>query len=175
GGSDRYLPTSAAIARGWIPFFAAAGAVAIAYLLAARLGLALLSAHSDVAVFWPASGLAAGILITFGPRARPALIVGVVVGTVAAGLLSVRGLLTSIFNGSWNSGEALLVAWLLERWFSAPFTFGDLRRVVGFLVASCVATAASGIAGAATLTLLHPEITAPYWDLWREWFLSSWV
>src|SRR5262249_59250370 len=113
GGSDRYLPTSAAIARGWIPFFAEAVAVAIAYLLAARLGLALLSAHSDVAVFWPASGLAAGILITFGPRARPALILGVVVGTVAAG----RELLTSIFNGSWNAGEALMVALLLERWF----------------------------------------------------------
>jgi len=171
GGPDRYLPTSAAVARGWVPFFAASVAVAIAYLLAARLGLALLSAHSDVAVFWPASGLAAGVLITFGPRSRPALIIGVVIGTVAAG----RELLTSIFNGSWNAGEALLVAWLLERWFGQPFTFGDLRRVVGFLVAACLATAASGIGGAATLTLLHPETTAPYWDVWREWFLSSWV
>src|SRR5215510_12834052 len=171
GGPDRYLPTAAAVARGWIAFFAAAVAVAIAYLLAARLGLALLSAHSDVAVFWPASGIAAGILITFGPRARPALIIGVLVGTVAAG----RELLTSILNGSWNAGEALLVAWLLERWFGQPFTFGDLRRVVGFLVAACLATVASGIAGAATLTLLHPETTAPYWDVWREWFLSSWV
>jgi integral membrane sensor domain MASE1 len=155
--------------------FAAAGVVAIAYLLAARLGLALLLAHSDVAVFWPASGLAAGILITFGPRACPALIIGVVVGTVAAGLMSDRSLLTSIFNGSWNAGEALLVAWLLERWFGQSFTFGDLRRVVGFLVAACLATAASGIGGAATMTLLHPETTAPYWDVWREWFLSSWV
>jgi integral membrane sensor domain MASE1 len=57
--------------------FAAAGAIAIAYFLAARLGLALLSASSDVAVFWPASGLAAGILIIFGRRARPALVIGV--------------------------------------------------------------------------------------------------
>src|SRR5262245_5353953 len=166
---------SATAARGWIPFFAAAVAVAIAYLLAARLGLALLSAHSDVAVFWPASGLAAGILITFGPRARPALVIGVVVGTIAAGLLSDRGLLTSIFNGSWNAGEAVLAAWLLERWFRQSFTFGDLRRVAGFLVAACLATAASGVAGALTLTLLHPETIAPFWDVWREWFLSSWV
>ncbi len=158
-----------------MPVFVAAGVVAIAYLLAARLGLALLAAHSDLAVFWPASGLAAGLLITLGPRARPALIIGVVVGTVAAGLMSDRRLLTSIFNGSWNAGEALLVAWLLERWFGPSFTFGDLRRVVGFLVAACLATAASGIGGTATMTLLHPETTAPYWDVWREWFLSSWV
>ena len=60
----------AAAAGGLIPVLSTAGAVAIAYFLAARLGLALLSAGSGVAVFWPASGLAAGILITFGPRAR---------------------------------------------------------------------------------------------------------
>jgi len=36
---------------------------------------------------------------------------------VAAGLLGDRELLTSIFNGTWNAGEAVLAAWLLERWF----------------------------------------------------------
>src|SRR5262249_57864598 len=164
--------TSATAARGSLPpFFAAAVAATIAYLLAARLGLALLSAHSDVAVFWPASGVAAGIFITFSPRARAALIIGLLAGTVGAG----REILTSIFNGFWNAGEALLVAWLLERWFGQPFTFGDLRRVVGFLVAACLATVASGIAVAATLTLLHPETTAPYWVVCRAWFLSSCV
>src|SRR5262245_2000805 len=153
----------------------AAGLVTIGYLLAARLGLALLLARSDVAVFWPASGLAAGILIVLGPRARPALAIGVAVGTIAAGLLGHRELLTSIFNGTWNAGEAVLAAWLLERWFGQSFTFGDLRRVAGFLLAACLATAASGVGGAFTLTLLHPETIAPFWDVWREWFLSSWV
>jgi PAS domain S-box-containing protein len=174
-GPDRYLLPPTAAAGEWMPLFAAAAVITIAYLLAARLGLALLSAHSDVAVFWPASGLAAGILITFGPRARPALIIGVVVGTVTAGLMSDRGLITSIFNGSWNAGEAVLAAWLLERHFGQPFTFADLRRVVGFLVAAGLACAASAVGGATTMTLLHPETTAPYWDVWREWFLSSWV
>src|SRR5215831_5557747 len=122
-GLDRNLLIPAS-AGGWISVFAAAGLVAIGYLLAARLGLALLSARSDVAVFWPASGLAAGILITFGPRARPALVIGVVVGTVAANLISDRSLATSIFKGFCNAGETVLVAWLLERWFGWPFTFG---------------------------------------------------
>ena len=155
--------------------FAAAGLITIGYLLAARLGFALLSARSDVAVFWPASGVAAGILITSGPRTRPALVIGVVVGTIGAGFLSDRGLLTSILNGTWNAGEAVLAAWLLERWFGQSFTFGDLRRVVGFLLAACIATAASGVGGAFTLTLLHPETIASFGDVWREWFLSSWV
>ena len=151
----------------------AAGVVAIGYFLAARLGLALLTAGSDVAVFWPASGLAAGILITFGPRARPALVIGVVVGTVTANLIGDRSLATSIFKGFCNAGEIVLVAWLLERWFGWPFTFGDLGRVGGFLVAAGLAAATSAIGGAATMTLLHRA--APFWDAWRTWFLSDGV
>jgi len=149
--------------------------VATVYFLAACLGLALRAAGSDVAVFWPASGFAAAILITFGTRSRAALVIGVVVGTVAASLMSDRGLLTSIFNGSWNAGEAVLAAGLLERRFGQSFTFCDLRRVAGFLLAGCLASAASAVGGAATMILLHPETTAPYWDVWREWFLSGWV
>jgi integral membrane sensor domain MASE1 len=84
-------------------------------------------------------------------------------------------LLTSLLNGFCNAGEAVLAARLLERWFGPSFTFCNLGRVAGFLAAAGLATAASAIGGAATMTLLHPYTTAPYWDVWREWFLSSWV
>ena len=131
----------------------------------------LLSAPSDVAVFWPASGVAAGILIIAGRRVRPALVIGVVVGTIAANVLSDRSLLTSIFKGFCNAGEAALLAWLVERWFGQTFTFGDLRRVVGFLAATSLATATSAVGGAATITLLHTA--APFWEVWRTWFLSG--
>jgi hypothetical protein len=63
-GAGRHVPTAAAVARGCI----AALAVAILYFLAAQLGHALMSAPSDLAVFWPASGIAAGILIVLGRR-----------------------------------------------------------------------------------------------------------
>jgi len=173
--SNRYLlaPSSAAWER--IATFGAAGAVAVVYFLAARLGLALLSAPSDVAVFWPASGIAAGILIVAGRGAYPVLVIGVVVGTVAANVMSDRSLLTSLFKGFCNSGEAVLAAWLLERWFGRPFRFGDLPRVAGFLAAAGLAAAASAIGGAATMVLLNADTTAPYWDVWRTWFLSDGV
>jgi integral membrane sensor domain MASE1 len=102
-------------------------------------------------------------------------VVGVVVGTVAAGLLSDRRLVTTLFNGFWNAGEAVLVAWLLERWFGPSFTFSNLGRVAGFLAAASLATAASAVSGAATMTLLHASTAAPYLDVWRAWFLSGWV
>jgi integral membrane sensor domain MASE1 len=150
-----------------------ASGIAIAYFLAARLGLALRAVPSDVAVFWPASGIAAGILIITRRQAWPAVVIGLVVGTIAANVLSDRSLLTSIFKGFCNAGEAVLVAWLVERWFGRPFMFGDLRRVAGFLVAASLATATSAIGGAATMTLFHTS--ASFWEVWGAWFLSNGV
>jgi integral membrane sensor domain MASE1 len=66
----------------------AAGVIAIAYLLPTRLGLALISASSDLVMVWPASGVAAGIMIVLGRRALPAVVIAVVVGTVAANLMT---------------------------------------------------------------------------------------
>jgi PAS domain S-box-containing protein len=150
-----------------------AGALAIVYFLTAQLGLFLLAQPSDVAVFWPASGVAAGILILSGRRAYSALVIGVVIGTTAANLLGDRNLFTSILKGFCNAGEAILVAWLLARWFGPAFGFGDLRRVLGFFAAAGLAAAASGVGGAATMTIFHT--TAPFWEVWRTWFLSDGV
>jgi PAS domain S-box-containing protein len=100
-------------------------------------------------------------------------VIGLVVGTIAANVLSDRSLLTSIFKGFCNAGEAVLVAWLVERWFGRPFMFGDLRRVAGFLVAASLATATSAIGGAATMTLFHTS--ASFWEVWGAWFLSNGV
>ena len=91
-GSKRYLLVPGSAAWEGIATLGTAAAVAIAYFLAARLALSLLSTPSDVAIFWPASGIAAGILIVLGRRALPALVIGVVIGTVAANLMSSRSL-----------------------------------------------------------------------------------
>src|SRR5262245_18431406 len=140
-----------------MPALGVACAVSIAFFLRARLGFALLAAPSDVAVFWPASGIATGFLIVSGRRAFPALAIGVIDRTIAAGLMSDRSPLTSLCNGFFNAGESLLVAWLLDRWFGQTFTFCDLRHVGGFLAAAGIATAASAFGGATTLTQLHAE------------------
>ena len=87
-------------------------------------------------MFWPASGAAAGILIVIGRRALPAVVIGGVIGTVGADRMSNRSLVTRLPNGSWNASEAVLAAWLRERWFARPFAFVDLRRIAGFLAAA---------------------------------------
>ena len=168
---DRYLVPPIGAANAWVTTLGATVAVALGYFWAAELGLALLAKPSGVAVFWPASGIAAGLLVAAGRRAGVAVVMGVVVGTVAANLMSDRHLVTSVLNGLSNAGEAVLVAWLLDRWFGRPFNFGDIRRVIGFFAAAAIATAVSAIGGALTMTTFHAS--APFFDVWRTWFLSD--
>lgn len=170
-GLNRCLAPAAEGAKAWASLLIAALAIGAAYFLAARLGLSLLLAPSDLAVFWPAAGVAAGILIAFGRRALPAVIIGVLIGTVAANLLSDRSLTTSVFKGFCNAGEAVLVAWLLERWFGPAFAFSDLRRVFGFLAAAALASAVSAVAGATIMIVFHKA--APFFEVWRTWLLSD--
>jgi PAS domain S-box-containing protein len=155
----------------WIISLGCAVGVAIAYFLAAQFGLALLA--DEVAVFWPASGIAVGILVVMGPRACGAVVIGVVVATIIANLMGDRSLWASVFKGFCNAGEAVLMAWLIERWFGRPFAFDDIRHVLGFVAAAVLGPAASAFGGAATMTLLHTA--APFWDVWRIWFLASGV
>ena len=145
--------------------------VTIAYFFAARLGLALLA--EGVAVFWPASGIAVGVLVTLGRRVRAPVVIGVVAATIAANVLSDRSIWTSVFKGFCNAGDAVLTAWLIEQWFGGEFAFDDVRHVLGFGVAACLGAAVSAIAGAATVTLLHTP--SPFWDAWRAWFLADGV
>ena len=63
------------------------------------------------------------------------------------------------------------MAWLLDRWFGRPFNFGDIRRVIGFFAAAAIATAVSAVGGALTMTTFHAS--APFFDVWRTWFLSD--
>src|SRR3954468_2343179 len=80
----------------WIISAILAVAVGIAYFLAARLSLALLTKPDGVAVFWPAAGVSAGVLIALGPKARLSIIIGIIAATIAANLLGDRNIPSSI-------------------------------------------------------------------------------
>jgi len=144
---------------------------ALAYFLGARLGLVLVTELEGVAVFWPASGVAVGILIALGPRARAPVAIGVIVATIAANLLGDRNIWASVFSGLCNAGEAALIAWLVGRWFGQPFKLDTLRHVLGFLLMATLGVATAAIGGAIQMRLFHT--TAPILSIWRVWFASD--
>src|SRR5689334_22231067 len=117
--------------RNWISGILLAAAVGIAYFLAAKLSLALLSPHG-VAEFWPAAGVATGALLALGSSRRLPVLAGTMGATLVANLLGDRTVWSAIIFALCNAGEALLTAGLIEHYFGANFTLDRLRRVLGF-------------------------------------------
>jgi integral membrane sensor domain MASE1 len=108
-------------------------AVGIGYFLAARLSLFLLAKPDGVAVFWPAAGISSGILIAFGREVRWPVAVGTMAATILANITSDRTIWSASAFALCNAGEALFVAWLIERYFGAEFNLGRLRQVSTYL------------------------------------------
>src|SRR4051794_732072 len=91
----KFLPPDNALPP-WVMSLGLAVAIGIIYFLAARLSLALISRPDGVAVFWPAAGVASGVLIGLGPKARLPVIVGTVAATIVANLLGDRNVWTAL-------------------------------------------------------------------------------
>jgi PAS domain S-box-containing protein len=147
-------------------------AVGVAYFLAARLGLFLLSQPDGVAVFWPAAGVSSGVLIALGRDARWPVVVGTIAATIVANLTSDRTIWGAMTFALCNAGEALLAAWLIERYAGRDFSLGRVRHVVWLLSAAVIATAVSGLGGAVGYNLFHSPDT-PFFLTWRNWFASD--
>lgn len=161
------------IARPWaISAVTTTVVVAIAYFLAARLSLALLEKPDGVAVFWPAAGVASGVLIGIGSAARWPVVVGVMAATIWANLLGDRNIWSSIFFAVANAGEAAAVAGLIERFYGSPFELNALRRVLGLFAATIIGTMVSGIVGTLGFVLFHSS-TAAFSTIWLHWFASD--
>ena len=146
--------------------------VALAYFFTARLSLALLEPTDGVAVFWPAGGVASGILIALGPAAQWPIVLGVVAATIAANLMGDRNFLSSVFFAVANAGDAIIVAGLIHRACGSPFELNELRRVLALFAATIVGTSLSGIAGTAGFVLFHASGASPP-VIWFHWISSD--
>jgi integral membrane sensor domain MASE1 len=125
---------------------ALAVAVGLAYFLAAQLSLGLLLKPDGVAVFWPAAGIASGVLIVLGPQARWPVAVGAMVATLVANLLGDRDIWAASAFALCNAAEALITAELIWRWLGPTISLDRLRQVLGLLSAATAGTAISGSA-----------------------------
>lgn len=170
--ADYPLFTFADPATGLIAAFGLAAVLGIAYFFAARLSLALLTKPDGVAVFWPAAGVSAGVLIALGPPARWPVAIGAMAATIVANILGDRNIWGAAVFAVCNAGEALITAGLIEYYFGATFSLGRLRHVLGLLGATIIAATLSGIGGTIGYVLFHNS-TAPLLTTWEHWFASD--
>lgn len=169
---ERRLSLSDEPVRQWAGSVALAIAVAIAYFLAARLSFLLVTKPDDVAAFWPAAGVAAGVLIAIGPGARLPVAAGTMVASIPANLLGNWSLWTSIVFGFCNAAQILLMAGLIERYFGSAFSLDSLRQVLGLVAAAIAGTAVAAIGGTVGVVLVQGS-TAPAPTIWYHWLASN--
>ena len=71
-----------------------------------------------------------------------------------------------------NAGEALLVAWVIQRYCGVDFELDTLRNVLGILAAAIIGTAVSGIGGTVGYVLFQSS-PASILTIWHHWFTSD--
>jgi signal transduction histidine kinase len=169
---ESWLSLSNEPARQWTGSVTLAIAVTIAYFLAARLSFFLVTKPDDVAAFWPAAGVAAGVMIALGPGARLPVAAGTIVASIPANLVGNWSLWTSIVFGLCNAVQILLMAGLVERYFGSAFSLDSLRQVLGLVAAAIAGTAVAAIGGTVGVVVVQGS-TAAALTIWYHWLASN--
>ncbi|HUW28475.1 MAG TPA: EAL domain-containing protein [Sulfuriferula sp.] len=124
--------------------------LAAAYIVAARFGLWLAAfMHDSVSAIWPASGLALAVLVLFGRRLWP----GVLLGAFIANWMDLDWH-TALTIGAGNTLEAVTALWLLNRFDNFHSSLERVRDVIKLvLFAAPIASLASALVGVAALLM----------------------
>lgn len=146
--------------------------LAVVYILAARLGLALDAVAGFAALVWPPSGIALAAIVLFGYGMWP----GIAIGAVAANLMTGAPPLVALGIGLGNTLEALLGAYALAH---VPGFRKSLDRVVDVFaligLAAISSTAVSAAIGVASLYLGGIVHGAAVLEAWRAWWIGDFV
>ncbi len=145
-------------------------AVAIAYGLAARLGLEFPYTQHAASLVWPASGVALAAVLLWGPWMALGVIVGATIPSHAVGIT----LPLSLWYGVGNAFSPLFGAWLLKRVGRVDLDLGRPRDVLGFvLLGVVVGTLPGPCAGVSGLVLLDALPHSQIGSAWFSWWLGD--
>src|SRR5262249_49779941 len=123
------------------------GGLAVIYFIAGKLGLMLASVHASASPVWPPAGIALAALLLLGYRAWPAILIGAfLVNVTAAGNVA-----TSFAIGTGNTLEALVGAWLVNRFAGGTNVFDGPQGVFKFALAAGISAIISPALGVTSL------------------------
>jgi PAS domain S-box-containing protein len=143
--------------------------IAVVYVLLAKFGLGLASIHPSATPIWPPTGLALAAVLLRGYRVAPAIFAGAfAVNAMTAGTLA-----TSAVIAAGNTFEAVLGAYLINRWSGGRDTFASPAAVVRFALICFVPTTICATVGAGTLALAGFAEPAKFGSIWLTWWLGD--
>jgi diguanylate cyclase (GGDEF)-like protein len=146
--------------------------LAVVYFIAAKFGLQFAFIHSSATAVWAPTGIALAAVLVFGYDVWP----GIFVGAFVINLLTAGNLATSLGIAAGNTLEAMVGAYLVNRFAGGARAMERARDILlfGFL-AGIVSTTVSPTIG---LTSLCLGGFASWWDfsaIWSTWWLGDCV
>ncbi|MRR52256.1 MAG: hypothetical protein EG825_15335, partial [Rhodocyclaceae bacterium] len=163
---------SAITRSSWLPQardFISIAFLAGVYSLVAAASLKYYAVYSHLAsLIWPVSGLAAGVLLSFGRQLWPGVLIGAFLGSYSTGMAALPALLVAASN----TLEAICVLALLGQvsWFDAKLP--RLRDYNAFLIAG---PGVASILGASINTLVLVFMELAPWEEFNDIWLSWWM
>jgi PAS domain S-box-containing protein len=154
----------------WLRRLGVGIALAVLYVLAAKLGLAFAFLHPSASPVWPPTGLALAALLILGAGAWPAIFAGAFV----ANLLTAGSLATSLGIALGNTLEAVIGAWLVTRFAGGAAAFDRAPDIFKFF---CLGGVLSPVVSA-TLGVMSLGLGGfvPWMDfgaVWATWWLGD--
>jgi PAS domain S-box-containing protein len=143
------------------------GAYALCYLILGDVTLDLLFGGANEAFFWPAIGLAAGVMSVTDGRTRQAVSIATFVVSAGASLFSSVDWRLSFGAALAHTAAPLAFAFVIERLRSTITRFGNHWQLVAFAGAAALAGLAGGIIGAVSERAVGASGSEMLAVLWR--------
>jgi signal transduction histidine kinase/uncharacterized membrane protein len=145
--------------------------IAAIYVVLARIGFALTTVDVSVSLLWPPTGFAIGVLLVFGRKWWP----GILLGAFAANYLNDPKLMAfNVLAGIGNSLEAYCAVLLLER-VKFDTKLERVRDVLAYIgLAGALATMISATIGVMGLLISGVPLARPQ-DTWMTWWLGDFI
>ena len=145
------------------------GILAVIYFIAGKLGLMLASLQASSSPVWPPAGIALAGLLLLGYRAWP----GIFIGAFLVNVTTAGNVATSFAIATGNTLEALVGAWLVNRFAGGTNVFDRPQGVFKFALAAGISTIISPAFGVTSLALAGFADWANYGAIWLTWWLGD--
>ncbi len=143
--------------------------LAVAYHLAARLGLEMAFLQMNTSPVWPPTGIALAALLIFGYKLWPGIYLGVLLGSLLTG--AQLNIALGIAFG--NTLEALAGVYFLKRFIGFRNPIDRIRDVVGLAFFSVPSTIIGATIGTTTLILAGAVDWHGFGAIWSTWWIGD--
>ncbi|MGB8531468.1 MAG: MASE1 domain-containing protein, partial [Pseudolabrys sp.] len=145
-------------------------AIGVIYFALAKGGLALASIHPSATPIWPPTGVALAAVLLWGYRTWPAIFTAAMI----ANATTAGSVATAIAIATGNSLEAVVGAYLINRWSSGCDTFSTPNSVAKFaLICFVIATPISASIGLTSLATAGYIERTNFANAWITWWLGD--